>query len=185
MPNNRTPVVERFWFRVEKTETCWLWRGYTNEAGYGIIIEKNKHRRLTHRFSWELHNGPIPGGLCVLHRCDTPACVNPAHLFLGTHSDNHADMVNKGRHQHGDGHYRRLDPSRGLYGDANPSRQHPERLAHGENHVNARLTWEQVRSIRREYAAGGTSLRRLAEDHGVAISTVHHVVRGRIWREPA
>ena len=64
--------------------------------GYGMFRIK-RESYLAHRYSWTLHRGPIPVGLWVLHRCDVPACVNPGHLFLGTHQDNMDDMKRKGR----------------------------------------------------------------------------------------
>jgi hypothetical protein len=98
---------DRFWSRVDKTDGCWLWTGWTSRFGYGRIKRDNREC-LTHRVSWELTNGPIPDGMCVLHRCDVPACVRPDHLFLGTKTDNAADRTAKGRtHRHGATHCKR------------------------------------------------------------------------------
>jgi Mor family transcriptional regulator len=92
------PVQERFWKYVEKTDGCWLWKGATEGVTYGRIYDATrKEKVLAHRVSWEIHHGVIPEGQNVLHRCDNPACVNPEHLFLGTHVDNAQDMVSKFR----------------------------------------------------------------------------------------
>lgn len=81
---------------------CWLWERAVLPAGYGLFgMRGRKGRRmfLAHRVSWELHNGPIPEGLVVCHKCDVPSCVNPDHLFIGTASDNQKDCFRKGRSQ--------------------------------------------------------------------------------------
>lgn len=98
MPPKRD-VVERFWEKVVRGDRCWAWAAYRGPAGYGIITDRSRRVRTVqaHRLSWEIHNGPIPEGLCVLHRCDNPPCTNPAHLFLGTHADNAQDKASKGR----------------------------------------------------------------------------------------
>jgi len=82
---------------VEPNSGCHLWFGHVDERGRGML---RINRRLTFasRVSWTIHRGPIPEGIHVLHRCDTPMCVNPRHLFLGTHDDNMRDMAVKGRH---------------------------------------------------------------------------------------
>ena len=99
-----TTLKERFdekWIPVTESG-CWIWTGCCDKRGYGDIWTGKGRSRLAHRVSWELHNGPIPKGehygtICVCHRCDTPSCVNPLHLFLGTHQENIIDMFKKGR----------------------------------------------------------------------------------------
>ena len=84
---------------------CIVWTGARIPAGYGSLSFRRKSQ-LTHRLAYELAHGPIPDGLCVLHRCDNRPCLNPDHLFLGTKGDNARDMTAKGRHprQHGEAH---------------------------------------------------------------------------------
>src|SRR5688572_4014429 len=88
----------------EPNTGCWLWLAATNENGYGLLCtgsKASKRSTLAHRVSFELHKGPIPPGLHVLHKCDQPACVNPEHLFAGTDLDNMDDMAAKGRARRG------------------------------------------------------------------------------------
>jgi hypothetical protein len=82
---------------------CWIWQHGKTEKGYGIMYiympgrTKKGVKRKAHRISYEAFNGPIPEGLLVCHSCDVPSCVNPEHLWLGTHKDNTQDMMRKGR----------------------------------------------------------------------------------------
>lgn len=80
-------------------DDCWLWTGHINHlrGGYGQFTFRGTQQK-AHRVAWSSVNGPIPSGMCICHRCDVPACCNPAHLFIGTHDDNRADMLAKGRH---------------------------------------------------------------------------------------
>src|SRR4030043_140451 len=88
--------MDRFWEKVNKTNSCWLWTASGTAQGYGRFRIGHK-KQLAHRISWEIHNGPIPIGMLVCHKCDNPPCVNPHHLFLGSISDNTKDMYLKKR----------------------------------------------------------------------------------------
>lgn len=156
------PVADRFWEKVDQSspDGCWLWTGARSPQGYGRFQSGgrvNGRSSVASRFSWQLAFGPIPAGMFVLHRCDNPPCVRPDHLFLGTNSDNMADMVNKGRYV---------------------SR---ERLPRGEAHPCARLTEADVIEIRQRFASGETRTS-LAKTFGVSLSTVHDIIRRNIWR---
>lgn len=92
---------ERFWNNVDlpfnaTDEDCWLWKAAKDSCGYGRMSVNNTNSTM-HRLSFELHKGSIPSGMLVCHTCDTPSCVNPSHLFLGTEKDNMRDMKSKGR----------------------------------------------------------------------------------------
>lgn len=95
-------VEKRFWEKVDKSGACWIWTGCINTAGYGHVVI-NKKIRLAHRVAFEMCIGPACN-LCVRHKCDNPACVNPEHLLLGTHADNVADRVSRNRSAFGTKH---------------------------------------------------------------------------------
>ncbi len=100
----RVSIEESFWLKVEILEgdLCWRWTGAIGGGGYGAL---GIPQRRAHRVSWELHYGPIPPGILVLHSCDNPPCPRPDHLFLGTQVDNVHDMLQKGRGQTGEKHH--------------------------------------------------------------------------------
>jgi DNA-binding CsgD family transcriptional regulator len=127
MPRGKVPrlLKDRFWEKVRGAAACWTWIGSCDRKGYGQLKVSSVYRK-AHRISWELHYGPIPGGLCVLHHCDNPPCVRPDHLFLGTNHDNVIDSMIKGRR------------------------------AQGEHNGNGKLTTKQVEEIRLYIAQGVT-----------------------------
>ncbi len=167
-------LEERFWSKVTKTHSCWLWTGAKKIDGYGQFGVLNKTQQ-AHRVSWELHYSPIPPGLHVLHRCDNPPCVNPAHLFLGTNADNVKDRIEKGRTATGNHGGR-------VFGDRNGARTHPETRARGDRHGCAKLTAREVFEIRQVYAEGSVSRQHLAERFGVSRGTIGHIVTGHTWK---
>lgn len=152
---------ERFWSRVRKgkPDECWLWESCVDKDGYGLCscILKTGIRKRTlkaHRVSYYLEYRTIPEGLCVCHKCDTPRCVNPFHLFLGTHADNRHDMDAKGR--------------------GNPHS--------GNTHWQSKLTENQVHEIRFLRHIKKLSLKEIADFFGITYSNVGQIARGTAWK---
>lgn len=162
---------KRFWSQVNKTDTCWLWTGCV-QYGYGLVgIGGNTFK--VQRVSWGITNGQIPHGMLVCHKCDVRNCVNPDHLFLGTHDDNNKDMKRKGR---------------AATGDRNGTRLHPESIPKGEQHWwSAKLNAKTVRAIRSLAAPGSLHgvKAEMARRFGVSQTTIGHVLSRKTWRHVA
>ncbi len=173
----RPPSDVRFWTRVNKTPTDWLWTGEPDVHGYGRIDHEERSYK-AHVFAYMLASGaPIPEGFIVCHTCDIPACVRNdeagvytvkgveyrrfGHLFLGTDAANAADMVTKGRH---------------------PSTAHPELRARGTQHHNAKMTEETVLAMRADYATRRGTQMQLAARYGVSQPVVSKILRRETWQ---
>jgi hypothetical protein len=143
---------------IDKQTQCWNWLKAKNKDGYGYLWVDGKMRR-AHRLSFEAFVKPIPPGKLVLHTCDNPSCINPEHLFLGTHLDNARDRNQKGRH------------------------------VHGESHPRAKLTFEQVHNYKllknaASYFLGLREGARIARAIAkIPITTASHIDSGRRWKD--
>ncbi len=150
-----TSIFERFQEKYipEPNSGCWLWFGAnTGEANPYGAMKVGKKNQLAHRISYELFCSSVPNGMHVLHRCDNSYCVNPEHLFLGSHAENMSDMKTKGR------------------GNA----------CRGVEHVKAKLTPEKASEIRQLVASGKTH-KEVTAIYGVSRGLVSMVVRGEMW----
>lgn len=164
-------------------EECWIWLGdksgnpnYPKIVPYGRFYARGIGKIYAHRFAWMLANGvdEFPKGHIVCHSCDAPLCINPAHLFLGTHKENTADMLAKHRQA----------------GQFKVGKD--ERRMHGDTHKMAKLTAVQVTEIRQLYtetahlpttAPERNSLVKLAKRYGVSKKTILNIMHNRIWLE--
>lgn len=186
MAPKRIPLAERFWPKVDKaagSDGCWIWKSTIARNGYGRCWDGYGSQAPAHRLSYEMAYGAVPEGLWVLHRCDVKACVNPAHLYAGTVTDNVRDAVDRGRLRIGDNHPARLRPETRPRGDAHFLRQHPERVS-GVLNPNARVGLEHVIAIRAEYEAGDVSQKSLGRKYGLSQSQISSIVRGDSWAMP-
>lgn len=147
MPVMVTKISDSFQgkYEVDEKTGCWLWTASLAGKGYGQIrIPGTRRNAYAHRLSYELGKGPIPKGMQVCHECDTPRCVNPEHLFLGTQKDNLTDMADKKRH---------------LFGERNAKAKLTEEQVHGIHEM--RVSGESQASIAARYGVGQMTVCRI------------------------
>lgn len=172
MPRHATPLIDRFNQKLptdKDTNGCLLWDGAVNSHGYGTIRRGPPKQTSVgaHVIAWEFANGPVPDGLCVLHRCDVRRCVNPEHLFLGTKGENNADRDQKGR------------PPRG---ERSGRRKHPDSWDRSRwTPPNTKLNEENVREIRRRHSAGET-LAEIGRAFGVTYMCIGAITKRLTWK---
>lgn len=148
-----------FYSKITKDASgCWLWNGVLDKKGYGRIFV-NRKRYFAHRLSWIVHNGEIPQGMYILHKCDNPTCVNPDHLFIGTQKDNVDDCIEKGRRKHVAESLCRI---------------------YGSKNGGARLTENDVIEIKKRLSVGEQQ-KRLAIEYGVGRATIWDIAHGKTW----
>lgn len=145
---------------TKRKNGCWEWKGNLHNNGYGYttMYETNK-REHVHRISYRVFKGEIPEGLCVCHQCDNRKCINPEHLWLGTHKDNNQDCIKKGRQAVGD-------------------KKNPRR---GEKNPHAKLTDEKVKEIRK-LIKSGKRCTVIAREYGVCSSVIYGVRDRKGWK---
>jgi hypothetical protein len=156
---------ERFWSKVDRRagDECWLWSGAIQGAGYGMIWCRSRRGPvLAHMASYVLEHGDIEPGMEVIHSCDTPHCVNPAHLKQATHAENLADAARKRRMSSGPEHRRKVLAGMRL----------------GERHPRAKLSDQQVLEIRQRKAAGETDTE-LGREFGVSRALIYKLHLGK------
>lgn len=162
--------VSLFWAHVDDSgghDACWPWINGTDNGGYGMytVAKKFGFSPLAHVIAWVLTFGPIDKTKrrrCVCHSCDTPACCNPAHLWLGLNRQNNRDRNNKGR------------TSCGV--------RHRLAVRHGSNHYRAKLTKRKVLAIRKLYARGGITMLTIARIYALGRSHVEGIINRRVWK---
>lgn len=165
--DNADKIKHRFWTKVEIKEPseCWLWGAGKDPAGYGRFGVLD-WPILAHRVAWLITKGKIPEGIIVCHRCDTPACCNPAHFFLGTHKTNAEDKVAKGRQTKGITHH---------------SQTKPECVVKGEGIKNSILVAGDIPQIR-ELRKAGHTYRQIGLLFSVSVESIRDVVKGYTWK---
>ncbi len=154
MAYNKLSLLEKITSKCVIENECLVFKGQISAKGYGRIKVEGK-LKAAHRVMYAIHNGEIPDGMVVMHKCDNPPCVNINHLLLGTQADNVRDMHLKNRAV----------------------------FNRGQNHQNCKLSAEQIKTIRARYVPYDrkNSTRAISEDYGVSNETIKQIIQGKHW----
>ncbi len=159
-PLPSTKLMDKVWDCIEKADGCWRWTGSSDRYGYAarrFLIDGKQYTWKIHRLIYTVEIGEIPDGMSVCHSCDNPGCVNPSHLWLGTHTENMKDRDRK---------------SRGVVAPK------------GERNALSKLTEQQVREMRRRRASG-ESLSKLAIAFRISPHHLSNICRRKYWKHVA
>lgn len=182
--HGRKPTAEeRFWDKVDKRgpDECWLWTASYFDSGYGVFNFRGRQAGRAHVFSYLIHKGPLPEDKPLVgHICNNRKCVNPAHLYACNSAENSRYMAECGRSLKGDKNGAHIHIDRVLRGDNHPAHLHPE-TRQGEANGHAKLTEDDVRSIRSLYATGNFLQKELAQKFGVHQGMISAVVLRKFW----
>lgn len=175
-------AVERIEFSYipEPNSGCWLWLGTLTKSGYGTAAVEGKTVG-AHRASYLAFCGPIPEGLFICHRCNNRACVNPDHLYAGTHTDNMADRKRAGLYYEGEDHWTHIKPERLATGEKHWSNLHPDKTCKGERNGSVKITEQELFEIRAAFATGEPG-QRIAKRYGLGKTQIYRIRDGRSWR---
>ena len=153
MANKLISIQEKLTRYNVSVNGCWIWNSTTDKDGYGVFTHHRNKQIRAHRASYEFYVGSIPNDVFICHKCDTPSCINPNHLFIGTAKDNTRDMMTKGR-------------------DFKPC---------GSEHPSSKLTEDNVIEIRKLHTYG-LAHSEIAKCYGVVFQTISSIVTRRTWR---
>ena len=157
MSSSKMPLGFSGKYKQAAVDACWEWLAGKNAQGYGSVNQAAYGDQLAHRVVYKTCIAGIPDGLIVMHTCDNPGCVNPAHLLLGTRGQNNADRSAKGRNN--------------------------SKLRQGEGNGRAKLTEADAVAIQCRRASGEI-LRIIADDYGISIAQVHRITNNQSWNKP-
>jgi hypothetical protein len=149
----RLSIESRLQKHIKKLDGCWVFTGSLDKDGYGVFNYGRGKQVRAHRMSYEFYISQIPKGYLVCHKCDNPSCINPSHLFLGSHKDNTQDMIKKDR----------------------------KICLKGSKHHYSKITETDVLAIRQKRLLG-LKLKNIGNEFAISFQTVSSICKGKTWK---